>query len=58
MFRNGRAEEREAAKHAENRQKHLEALFSQIQVEFKQHEGKTVCFKVCSVVVAMLVSGY
>uniref|UniRef100_A0A8C3FBP0 BRCA2 DNA repair associated n=1 Tax=Chrysemys picta bellii TaxID=8478 RepID=A0A8C3FBP0_CHRPI len=41
VFRNGRAEEREAAKHAENRQKHLEALFSQIQVEFEQHEGKT-----------------
>ncbi|EMP30058.1 Breast cancer type 2 susceptibility protein [Chelonia mydas] len=40
VFRNGRAEEREAAKHAENRQKHLEALFSQIQVEFKQHEDK------------------
>ncbi|XP_034614544.1 breast cancer type 2 susceptibility protein isoform X2 [Trachemys scripta elegans] len=40
VFRNGRAEEREAAKHAENRQKHLEALFSQIQVEFEQHEDK------------------
>uniref|UniRef100_A0A8C8RSB0 Tower domain-containing protein n=1 Tax=Pelusios castaneus TaxID=367368 RepID=A0A8C8RSB0_9SAUR len=42
VFRNSRAEEREAAKHAENRQKSLEALFSQIQVEFEQHEGKTV----------------
>nr|XP_006125376.1 breast cancer type 2 susceptibility protein isoform X2 [Pelodiscus sinensis] len=40
VFRNGRAEEREAAKHAENRQKHLEALFSQIQMEFEQHEDK------------------
>ncbi|KAM7179829.1 breast cancer type 2 susceptibility protein isoform 2-T2 [Macrochelys suwanniensis] len=40
VFRNGRAEEREAAKHAKNRQKHLEALFSQIQVEFEQHEDK------------------
>ncbi|KAM9174028.1 breast cancer type 2 susceptibility protein isoform 2-T2 [Pangshura tecta] len=40
VFRNGRAEEREAAKHAENRQKHLEALFSQIQMEFEQNEDK------------------
>ncbi|XP_067419058.1 breast cancer type 2 susceptibility protein [Emydura macquarii macquarii] len=40
VFRNSRAEEREAAKHAENRQKRLEALFSQIQVEFEQHEDK------------------
>ncbi|XP_074838457.1 breast cancer type 2 susceptibility protein [Carettochelys insculpta] len=40
VFRNSRAEEREAAKHAENRQKHLEALFSQIQMKFEQHEDK------------------
>uniref|UniRef100_A0A7M4FUI4 BRCA2 DNA repair associated n=1 Tax=Crocodylus porosus TaxID=8502 RepID=A0A7M4FUI4_CROPO len=41
VFRNNRAEEREAAKHAENQQKHLEALFAKIQAEYEQNEGKT-----------------
>lgn len=40
VFRNNRAEEREAAKHAENQQKHLEALFAKIQAEYEQNEGK------------------
>lgn len=42
VFRNSRAEEREAAKHAEDQQKKLEALFAQIQAEFEKHEGKAV----------------
>ncbi|XP_019380064.1 PREDICTED: breast cancer type 2 susceptibility protein isoform X2 [Gavialis gangeticus] len=41
VFRNNRAEEREAVKHAENQQKHLEALFAKIQAEYEQNEGKT-----------------
>ncbi|XP_025062869.1 breast cancer type 2 susceptibility protein isoform X3 [Alligator sinensis] len=41
VFRNNRAEEREAAKHAENQQKHLEALFAKIQAEYEENEGKT-----------------
>lgn len=40
VFRNSRAEEREAAKHAEDQQKKLEALFAKIQAEFEKHEGK------------------
>lgn len=40
VFRNCRAEEREAAKHAENRQKTLEALLAKIQAEFEKNEGK------------------
>lgn len=40
VFRNSRAEEREAAKHAENQQKKLEALFAKIQAEYEKHEGK------------------
>nr|XP_034971081.1 breast cancer type 2 susceptibility protein isoform X1 [Zootoca vivipara] len=44
VFRNCRAEEREAAKHAENRQKTLEALLAKIQAEFEKNEdgGKRV----------------
>ncbi|XP_061484411.1 breast cancer type 2 susceptibility protein isoform X2 [Rhineura floridana] len=38
VFRNCRAEEREAAKHAENRQKTLEALLANIQAEFEKNE--------------------
>uniref|UniRef100_G1KCX8 BRCA2 DNA repair associated n=1 Tax=Anolis carolinensis TaxID=28377 RepID=G1KCX8_ANOCA len=40
MFRNCRAEEREAAKHAENKQKTLEALLANIQAEFEKNEGE------------------
>lgn len=40
VFRNNRAEEREAAKHAEGQQKKLEALFAKIQAEYEKHEGK------------------
>lgn len=39
VFRNCRAEEREAAKHAENRQKMLEALLAKIQAEFEKSDG-------------------
>ncbi|NXW10814.1 BRCA2 protein, partial [Fregetta grallaria] len=41
VFRNSRAEEREAAKHAEDQQKKLEALFAKIQAEYEKHEEKT-----------------
>ncbi|OXB58071.1 hypothetical protein ASZ78_008411 [Callipepla squamata] len=45
VFRNSRAEEREAAKHAEGQQKKLEALFAKIQAEFEKHEDdfKEMC---------------
>ncbi|KFQ20026.1 Breast cancer type 2 susceptibility protein, partial [Merops nubicus] len=38
VFRNSRAEEREAAKHAEHQQKKLEALFAKFQAEYEKHE--------------------
>ncbi|KFZ51348.1 Breast cancer type 2 susceptibility protein, partial [Antrostomus carolinensis] len=41
VFRNRRAEEREAAKHAEDQQKKLEALFAKIQAEYEMHEERT-----------------
>ncbi|NWU31907.1 BRCA2 protein, partial [Dyaphorophyia castanea] len=41
IFRNSRAEEREAAKHAEDQQKKLEALFAKIQAEHEKHEERT-----------------
>ncbi|XP_015479058.1 breast cancer type 2 susceptibility protein isoform X1 [Parus major] len=41
IFRNSRAEEREAAKHAEDQQKKLEALFAKIQAEYENHEERT-----------------
>ncbi|NXN68633.1 BRCA2 protein, partial [Himantopus himantopus] len=41
VFRNSRAEEREAAKHAEDQQKKLEALFVKIQAEYEKHEERT-----------------
>ncbi|NWW05699.1 BRCA2 protein, partial [Oreocharis arfaki] len=41
IFRNSRAEEREAAKHAENQQKKLETLFAKIQAEYEKHEERT-----------------
>ncbi|XP_041343270.1 breast cancer type 2 susceptibility protein [Pyrgilauda ruficollis] len=41
IFRNSRAEEREAAKHAEHQQKKLEALFAKIQAEYEKHEERT-----------------
>ncbi|NXM44249.1 BRCA2 protein, partial [Gymnorhina tibicen] len=41
VFRNSRAEEREAAKHAEDQQKKLEALFAKIQAEHEKHEERT-----------------
>ncbi|NXY64080.1 BRCA2 protein, partial [Callaeas wilsoni] len=41
IFRNSRAEEREAAKHAEDQQKKLEALFAKIQAEYEKHEERT-----------------
>ncbi|NXD78619.1 BRCA2 protein, partial [Halcyon senegalensis] len=40
VFRNSRAEEREAAKHAEDRQKKLEALFAKFQAEYEKHEAE------------------
>uniref|UniRef100_A0A8C3PMX0 BRCA2 DNA repair associated n=1 Tax=Calidris pygmaea TaxID=425635 RepID=A0A8C3PMX0_9CHAR len=41
IFRNSRAEEREAAKHAEDQQKKLEALLAKIQAEYEKHEERT-----------------
>ncbi|NXH15784.1 BRCA2 protein, partial [Bucco capensis] len=41
VFRNSRAEEREAAKHAEDQQKKLETLFAKIQAEYERHEERT-----------------
>ncbi|NWV69150.1 BRCA2 protein, partial [Malurus elegans] len=41
VFRNSRAEEREAAKHAEDQQKKLEALFAKVQAEYEKHEERT-----------------
>ncbi|NWR60112.1 BRCA2 protein, partial [Bucorvus abyssinicus] len=41
VFRNSRAEEREATKHAEDQQKKLEALFAKIQAEYEKHEERT-----------------
>ncbi|NWT56095.1 BRCA2 protein, partial [Erythrocercus mccallii] len=41
VFRNSRAEEREAAKHAEDQQKKLEALFAKIQAEYEKHEERS-----------------
>ncbi|KFQ35723.1 Breast cancer type 2 susceptibility protein, partial [Mesitornis unicolor] len=41
VFRNSRAEEKEAAKHAEDQQKKLEALFAKIQAEYEKHEERT-----------------
>ncbi|NWR27259.1 BRCA2 protein, partial [Tachuris rubrigastra] len=41
VFRNSRAEEREAAKHAEDQQKKLEALFAKIQAEYEEREERT-----------------
>lgn len=43
IFRNEREEEKEATKYAEAQQKNLEALFTKIQAEFEQHEGKMNC---------------
>ncbi|XP_042313445.1 breast cancer type 2 susceptibility protein isoform X2 [Sceloporus undulatus] len=40
VFRNCRAEEREATKHTENRQKTLEALLAKIQAEFEKNKGE------------------
>ncbi|NWJ04909.1 BRCA2 protein, partial [Crypturellus undulatus] len=41
VFRDSRAEEREAAKHAEEQQKKLEALFAKIQEEYEKHEERS-----------------
>nr|XP_033804342.1 breast cancer type 2 susceptibility protein isoform X3 [Geotrypetes seraphini] len=41
VFRNDRAEEREAEKHAIKQQKNLEVLFTKIQTEFEQSEAKS-----------------
>ncbi|NWS68755.1 BRCA2 protein, partial [Crotophaga sulcirostris] len=41
VFRNSRAEEREAAKHAEDQQKKLETLFAKIQAEYEKREERT-----------------
>ncbi|XP_030634017.1 breast cancer type 2 susceptibility protein [Chanos chanos] len=44
VFRNDRAEEREARKHSETRQKDMELLFSRIQAQFESEErGKSKC---------------
>lgn len=40
---NEREEEKEATKYAEAQQKKLEALFTKIQAEFEDHEGKMSC---------------
>lgn len=40
VFRNERAEEREDAKHKENQQKNMQALFAKIQAKFEMKEGK------------------
>ncbi|NXU84665.1 BRCA2 protein, partial [Xiphorhynchus elegans] len=42
VFRTSRAEEREAARHAEDQQKKLEALFTKIQAEYEKHEERTI----------------
>ncbi|CAI9557235.1 unnamed protein product, partial [Staurois parvus] len=39
VFRNDRAEEREAERHSSNQQKNLEALFLKIQQAFEQQEA-------------------
>ncbi|NXD95267.1 BRCA2 protein, partial [Chaetorhynchus papuensis] len=41
VFRNSRAEEREAARHAEDQQKKLETLFAKIQAEYEKQEERT-----------------
>ncbi|KAM6180384.1 breast cancer type 2 susceptibility protein [Erethizon dorsatum] len=41
IFRNEREEEKEAAKHAETKQKKLEVLFTKIQAQFEEHEANT-----------------
>ncbi|NWY04451.1 BRCA2 protein, partial [Nothoprocta ornata] len=41
VFRNSQAEEREAAKHAEEQEKKLEALFAKIQAEYEKHEERS-----------------
>ena len=43
IFRNEKEEEKEATKYAEAQQKKLEALFTKIQAEFEDHEGKMSC---------------
>lgn len=43
IFRNEREEEKEATKYAEAQQKKLEALFTKIQAEFEEPEGKMSC---------------
>lgn len=43
VFRNEREEEKEAAKYAETQQRKLEALFTKIQAEFEEQEGKMSC---------------
>lgn len=40
IFRNEKEEAKEAVRFAEAQQKKLEALFTKIQAEFKDHEGK------------------
>lgn len=40
VFRNNRAEQREATKFAANRQKILEALLAKVQAEFEKNDGK------------------
>ncbi|NWR51019.1 BRCA2 protein, partial [Regulus satrapa] len=40
IFRNSRAEEREAARHAEDQQKKLEVLFAKVQAEYEKHEAE------------------
>lgn len=40
IFRNEREEEKEAAKYVEAQQRKLEGLFTKIQAEFEEHEGK------------------
>lgn len=40
LFRNDRAEEREAQRQAESQQNKMEALFTKLQAEFEnEHEG-------------------
>ncbi|XP_018620247.2 breast cancer type 2 susceptibility protein isoform X1 [Scleropages formosus] len=38
VFRNGRAEDREARRHSDTKQKHMEALFNKVQAQFEKDQ--------------------
>lgn len=54
VFRNERAEEREATKHKENQQKTMQALLAKIQAEFERKEGKTSVLTLLLLIFRML----